>query len=380
MIGSAAAQQITTTEKEMTTTGTVPVAATPEQAKVNSEVAEIVGRSSLDSMAINKQGATKENANLTASYIQTAIQDRGPRLESIVKDEAKLKAALNNMPDGIKAEYLAVVNKHIDNVISPQGQLANNVGIFASIRKTVENTEWYKRGNRQQQVLQVDNNGYITVLGNYGGNNLLSPVFKTVPALAGFSTLVDAYTIGEKQSLLKVRTELNNIVTTAAAASGTDRKAMAQRFADAYNMGLRPDGTTKGTGWMGLIETANKGVMSEVSVGVEIKGKETLLPLIVPTLTTTDINWLKTHDPSSPDFMKTLPKEIMDKAVAHAEKRIAEGKSPFIEKGESPVAPVVDVKPSPSQSTKSNDKSTKTTSNTTNKSNVDSSWIYQQGR
>lgn len=61
--------------------------------------------------------------------------------------------------------------------------------------------------------------------------------------------------------------------------------------------------------------------MTEKSIGVNINGKETLIPSIVPTLTQEEIDYMKTHD---------MPNEaIIQKAVDHANKRIKEGKSPF---------------------------------------------------
>ena len=50
------------------------------------------------------------------------------------------------------------------------------------------------------------------------------------------------------------------------------------------NFGMREDGTPKGMGWLGLLKRPDGKVSSELSVGVEINGKETLLPLFVPTL------------------------------------------------------------------------------------------------
>ena len=61
--------------------------------------------------------------------------------------------------------------------------------------------------------------------------------------------------------------------------------------------------------------------MTEKSIGVNINGKETLIPSIVPTLTKEEIDYMKTHDMPN--------KQIIQKAVDHAEKQIKEGKSPF---------------------------------------------------
>ncbi len=92
------------------------------------------------------------------------------------------------------------------------------------------------------------------------------------------------------------------------------------------NYGLRPDGTQKGPGFLGTLKTPTGEVSTEISIGVEINGKETLIPSLVPTLTKEEINHLLSG--------KKPMEGIVDKAVAHAKKRIAEGKSPFAQEGE----------------------------------------------
>lgn len=101
--------------------------------------------------------------------------------------------------------------------------------------------------------------------------------------------------------------------------------------------GNRPDGTKKGTGYFGVIKRPDGNVMSEISIGVGLNGKETLVPLIVPTLTRQEMDYLLKADPQSKTFMSKIPSAIIDKAVDHAVMRIKEGKSPFIGEGEKPV-------------------------------------------
>jgi hypothetical protein len=99
---------------------------------------------------------------------------------------------------------------------------------------------------------------------------------------------------------------------------------------DKSNWGKREDGSEKGTGWLGVLPRPDGKVSTEISVGVEINGKETEIPTLVPTLTKEEINYLLSHDTEAHDLFDTpIGKSIMDKAIAHAEGRIAEGKSPF---------------------------------------------------
>lgn len=86
--------------------------------------------------------------------------------------------------------------------------------------------------------------------------------------------------------------------------------------------GIRKDGSYKGAGWLGPIERPDGYVMTELST--EEDGL--LYPLIVPTLTEEELNVLKELTDDKP-----LPESIRKKAREHAQKRIAEGKSPFID-------------------------------------------------
>ena len=87
--------------------------------------------------------------------------------------------------------------------------------------------------------------------------------------------------------------------------------------------GLRVDGTPKKEGFLGKLPMDDGRVMTEQSVGVEIDGKETLIPSIVPTLTKDEIDFMATGgDPRTND-------NIMNKAVKHAIDRMKRGRNPF---------------------------------------------------
>ena len=93
--------------------------------------------------------------------------------------------------------------------------------------------------------------------------------------------------------------------------------------------GKRPDGAPKGKGYFGEIKRPDGNVMTEVSIGVGLDGKETLIPLIVPTLNKQEIEYLRKSNIDSPEFMKNIPPSIIDKAVDFASGRIKQKKSPF---------------------------------------------------
>jgi hypothetical protein len=98
---------------------------------------------------------------------------------------------------------------------------------------------------------------------------------------------------------------------------------------EAMEYGKRPDDSMKGMGYFGEIKRPDGNVMTEISIGVGLNGKETLIPLIVPTLNKSELNYLMKGDPEAEDFMDKLPKSIIDKAVDHAVMRMKEKKSPF---------------------------------------------------
>lgn len=99
----------------------------------------------------------------------------------------------------------------------------------------------------------------------------------------------------------------------------------------------RADGRAKGHGFLGLLRRPDGGVSSEISVGVEINGKEMDIPLLVPTLTRKEVDTLLKL-PVDENFNRNLPRSIMDKAVAHAQQRLAAGLDVFADSAESAAA------------------------------------------
>lgn len=99
------------------------------------------------------------------------------------------------------------------------------------------------------------------------------------------------------------------------------------------NEGVRADGTPKGKGFFGELPRKDGGISTEISVGVNIDGKEVQIPTLVPTLSPREKQWLLENDISDP---KRIPQSILNKAVAHARERIAKKESPF---ADTPSAP-----------------------------------------
>ena len=93
--------------------------------------------------------------------------------------------------------------------------------------------------------------------------------------------------------------------------------------------GTRPDGSKKGAGWLGEIDLGDGNVATEYTMqsgAVKDKdGNQIDFPTIVPTLSSKEVDILKSHIRSK----KPLPEPIIQKAIQHARKQIAEGKSVF---------------------------------------------------
>ena len=96
----------------------------------------------------------------------------------------------------------------------------------------------------------------------------------------------------------------------------------------------RSDGSKKSAqGFLGPVKNnVDGGTMTEVSIGVEIDGKEMEIPTMVPGLTQGEIDALA--DMQIEGNAGNIPESIVKKAEDHARQRITAGKSPFYEDGE----------------------------------------------
>lgn len=98
---------------------------------------------------------------------------------------------------------------------------------------------------------------------------------------------------------------------------------------DPANWERRADGSQKGQGFLGLLQRPDGGISSELSIGVNLNGKEVEIPSLVPTLNPREIRHLLTANPSDP-----IPQPIVQKAVEFARSRAAQGLPYFAQDGE----------------------------------------------
>lgn len=90
--------------------------------------------------------------------------------------------------------------------------------------------------------------------------------------------------------------------------------------------GNRADGTPKGEGFLGVLPRPDGSVSTEISIGVNLDGRETEIPTLVPTLEPEEVNHLLSGGQPT--------EQIVGKAVAFARQRMAEGKTLFAQPGE----------------------------------------------
>ena len=94
----------------------------------------------------------------------------------------------------------------------------------------------------------------------------------------------------------------------------------------------RPDGSLKSSkGFLGPIKSKDGQIMTEFSIGIQINGKEIDVPSLVPGLTKSEIDLIKSGN---------INESIQIKARNHALKRINEGKSVFYVDEEQELSPI----------------------------------------
>ena len=91
----------------------------------------------------------------------------------------------------------------------------------------------------------------------------------------------------------------------------------------------RADGSLKGPGFLGALRRPDGRVSSELSVGVNVDGREIEIPLLVPTLSKEEVDHLLQMDLGT-----SPPDQIVRKAVEFALQRRDQGKSYFADQSD----------------------------------------------
>lgn len=186
-----------------------------------------------------------------------------------------------------------------------------------------------KQLNKLNNNLVVDINESITAMAAAQGIST-----KQAAALLLRGTVfanADMFGVGSKDKSEKTK-ELEEIVNSDKTTEmlqqqktlqGNDKKAL-------RTFGVRVDGTPKGAGYFGVLNRPDGQVSTELSIGIELDGKEVEMPALVPTLSKQEITSLLSGE--------KISKAIINKAVRHAQMRIQKGLSPFAQGEEDIVA------------------------------------------
>lgn len=105
------------------------------------------------------------------------------------------------------------------------------------------------------------------------------------------------------------------------------------------NKGMyRKDGSKKSArGFLGPIKNkVSGGTMTEFATDMQYQGKSIDIPTMVPTLSKSEIEYMRNMKPGAGwNLSKSqVERSIVNKARAHARKRLEAGKSPFYQDGE----------------------------------------------
>ena len=106
------------------------------------------------------------------------------------------------------------------------------------------------------------------------------------------------------------------------------QKTVESRIAN-RDYGKRPDGTNKGTGYLGELKLPDGSVATEYTTqsnAVTVNGKRIDFPTLVPTLSKEEISLMQNDIIPN---KKEIPESIMRKAIDHANMRLKKGLNIF---------------------------------------------------
>lgn len=97
------------------------------------------------------------------------------------------------------------------------------------------------------------------------------------------------------------------------------------------SFGRRPDGSYKDVGYYGTLFGLDGSGITEMSIGVEIEGREMDIPMLVPGLSLEAREAIVFGDPdkTANELLNSIPAKDRALIFSHAEERVKQGKSPF---------------------------------------------------
>ena len=243
--------------------------------------------------------------NYQLSVREGTITNRQREIALYYNDPQKIDEAVTSINGAVAAQG-RTLGKSAEWIEAQQRKQTSNAHVLAISAALEKNDVGYAEGYLKKYTPQMDADDILRVRG---------VMDKQVDAAVATTT---ATRVMQTAQVRAQPTDFDRIVNiTMQTESG------GKRFAGP-DYGKRADGTSKGDGFLGPLKRPDGSVSTEISIGVNIGGKEIEIPTLVPGLTKAEIKSLLNGDRPSD--------AIVDKAVAHARKRIADGKSPFAER------------------------------------------------
>ena len=304
-----------------TTTGTVSKEAAAEQLKLLKAYEETWSAANKAKHALedfNSEEAAQQNKRIEAAQkdlakAQAGLVNEGGllHLETEAEKYQRIEQEWYKIRDSIEEAQLA--GKGEDEILKLKSQEANLA------KEILTYQEKQTREEEKQAAAQAK--------ANTAAAERLKKLQESYVIENGASVRAktnDELSADRKKEIARLQKEIAEMTGTARRnATAADLAQWGKRYNPATG---KMDGDQKQAGWRGILSDGKGGVMTEVSAGVTIDGKEVEIPLIIPESTQED---LKRIAQVANGELTDIPVDLMDKAMEFAKKRLAEGKSPF---------------------------------------------------
>ncbi len=272
---------------------------------------------------------TEENPNgdLNVAFNSIAQDERVP-----AQDKQEAESEVKTMVDNRRAE----AKLNLDNSETAATEAINkaiNDNDIAGLTERIRAMEGVSESFKTKEVKRAQD--YIAAVNNYKANIVTSDSTRVE-----VNTIISQVRNGDMTREQAIDAYSNIAAGEAQDIEFTDADFVEQERRDKARLPLlgphrRPDGTLTGPGFLGEIPDGHGMVNTEVSIGVRLEangGKETDIPTLVPTLTEEELDYFRTNrEEDLPTKDPDLWRGIVQKAVDHANKRVREGESPFLE-------------------------------------------------
>ena len=309
-------------------------------------------KAALTNASVDKELELLGNGEKDGKGLISAYKRLAEAKKNAAEVDVKPKAALNAKREALLKQGLMIGDDGSARLLTSAEQYARQKEEISRIEKNIaevgekygKNNAEYLRLEAQRDKLLQSTLQYEAKISQEKQRQSERTKRETEALKARLEAIRDTYVLDSKgnavrkrdsaeqaatrsKKIQELRGKIDTLLQTTPAlrrnATGEDLLAWGKRFNPATG---KMDGAQKQAGWRGILPDGNGGVMTEVSVGTQINGKEVQIPLIVPESTEAD---LKRIAQIANGELTDIPDDLMEKAVSFAQKRIAAGKSPF---------------------------------------------------